>query len=187
MQPLGLDETTTGGPQWGHSAMACGFPIPYCSHADTQCRACELLYNRRGSDETADPQTWCRAAHMPFGDYLHDCTVRKPLSAEEWPIGLLPDAPCRPAPCGGKRQDERASHTRNRAHDPLGRPLAYTRYVSHIPSTLQHMCTFLQAWYTKRVTTFLSTASTMHELHTADRANHTPRASHTFLRARTDD
>ena len=55
--------------------MACGFPIPYCSHADTQCRACELLYNRRGSDETADPQTWCRAAHMPFGDHLHDCTV----------------------------------------------------------------------------------------------------------------
>ena len=68
-----------------------------------------------------------------------------------------------------------APRTRTRAHEPHGRPYAYMRCVSHISSTMQHMCTFLQAWHTKRVTTFLNTASTMHELHTADRTNHAPR------------
>ena len=64
------------------------------------------------------------------------------------------DAPCQPAPCGGERQDERASHTRIRAHDTLGRPYAHTRCVSHISSTLQHKCTFVQTEHTSVLSHF---------------------------------
>ena len=106
---------------------------------------------------------------------------------KKWPSGLLPAVACQTATCGGNRKDLRASHTHGRTHDPIRQPYAHARCVSHISNTLQHMCTLLQAGHTKRVITFLNTTSTMHALRAADRTNHTPHASHTFLRARTVD
>ena len=100
----------------------------------------------------------------------------KRLLRKEWPSGLLPATSCQPALRGGKRKDERASHTRTHAHDPFSQPYAHARRFSHTSNTLQQMCTFLQAGHTKRVITFLNTASTMHALRGT---NHTPVAQAT--------
>ena len=105
-------------------------------------------------------------------------------SREKWPSGLLPAVACQPAACEGKRKDIRASHTHGRTHDPIRQPHAHTRCVSHIPSTLQHMCTFLLSGPTMRVIIFLNTADTMHKTRASNRTHSTPLASHALSRAR---